>query len=318
MNNTKISFWDYIDAVCIINLDHRTDRWQNISKSLAHIPQEKIHRISAVWGKKLPDYKQGPYFKGCTDEESLFWAGRAGCLLSHRKCIQYAKEHQWERVLILEDDAEFHDSLSGEIGHMLVDVMQSLGKWHMFFLGCTPYYPVASPVNKINTSYGDVTAARIMGPLCAHCYIVHQSAYDDMLRILPTEANVWEWQANHLSYDSWIANEFGKSSKRIILGCYPNLCSQGLYYSDIEHHEIEHGIGALGKESWPVTFVNASEYEKIYHSPRFMVKKWMKLTAHFILGVYYRCCGYRKFTVSIESAGYWGAIKAAVKALRKR
>lgn len=316
--STVVQFWDYIDGVCVINLDHRTDRWQELCKQLTHVRAGKIHRISATWGKMLPDYKQGPYFAGCTEEESLFWAGRAGCLLSHRRCVQYAKDHQWERVLILEDDAVFHDSLSGDIGQMLVEVMQEQRYWQMFFLGSTPYYPLASPVKQINTPHGEVTAARIMGPLCAHCYIVHASAYDDMLNDLPTEENVWEWQATHLSYDSWIANEFGRVAKRTILGCYPNLCSQGLYYSDIEHHEIQHGIGALGQDSWPVTFVDATTFAKIFHSPRFLLKKWMKLAAHAALGWYYRWCGYRKFTVSIESAGYWGALKAALAALKKR
>ncbi|MBR1979472.1 MAG: glycosyltransferase family 25 protein [Akkermansia sp.] len=311
-------FWDYIDGVCVINLDHRTDRWQELSNQLNHVPTGKVHRISAIFGKKLPGYKQGPYFAGCTEEESLFWAGRAGCLLSHRKCIQYAKDNQWERVLILEDDAVFHDALSGEIGQMLVEVMQTQTSWQMFFLGSTPYHPVASPVKHINTAQGDVTAARIMGPLCAHCYIVHSSSYDDMLKELPTEENVWEWQATHLSYDSWIANEFGRESKRTILGCYPNLCSQGLYYSDIEHREIQHGIGALGEDSWPVTFVDSATFASIFRSPRFVLQKWMKLAAHAVLGMYYRRCGYRKFTVSIQSAGYWGALKAALGVLKRR
>ena len=60
------------------------------------------------------------------------------------------------------------------------------------------------------------------------------------------------------------------------------------------------------------------EFEKIYRAPLFLIKKWMKLIAHSMLGAYYRCFGYRKFTVSIESVGYWGAFKAAYKVLRKR
>lgn len=316
--STQVQFWDYIDGVCVINLDHRTDRWQDLSRQLAHVPAEKVHRVSAVWGKMLPDYKKGPYFAGCTEEESLFWAGRAGCLLSHRKSIQYAKDRHWERVLILEDDALFHDSLCGEIGQMLVGVMQTQPTWQMFYLGFTPYYPEASPIHRVETARGMLTVARIMGPLCTHCYVVHQSAYDDMLRDLPTEQNVWAWQATHLSYDSWIANEFGRTGRRFIMGCYPNLCSQGLYYSDIEHHEIQHGIGALGQESWPVKYVDVAAFAKIFGSPRFLLKKWMKLAAHAALGVYYRWCGYRKFTVSIESAGYRGAIKAALRVLKRR
>lgn len=316
--STELQFWDYIDGVCIINLDHRTDRWQELCNQLTHVPSSKIHRMSAVWGKKLPDYKKGPYFAGCTEEESLFWAGRAGCILSHRKCIEYAKEQQWKNVLILEDDAEFHDTLMGEMGQMLVQVMQTQPKWNLLYLGCTPYYPIASPISRIETEQGEVTIARIMGPLCTHCYIANESGYDTMLRKMPTEQNVWAWQATHLSYDSWIANEYGRSAKQTILGCYPNLCSQSLSYSDIEHHEIQHGTGALGQKSWPVTYVDAATFANLFHRPRFLLKKWSKLAAHAALGLYYRWCGYRKFTVSIESAGYWGAMKAAWAVLKKR
>ena len=139
-----------------------------------------------------------------------------------------------------------------------------------------------------------------------------------MLKELPSEQNIWRWQATHLSYDSWIANEYGRSSKITVLGCYPNLCSQGLFFSDIEFHDIQHGIGALGSKSWPVTFVDTATFAAQFHKPKFILKKWMKLAAHAALGVYYRFCGYRKFSVSIESAGYIGAFKAALQVLRQR
>lgn len=316
--NTLPSFWDLIGGICIINLDHRTDRLHAIMKQLQHVPKEKIQRISAVWGKELPAFGKGPYFRNCNKEERLFWAGRAGCLLSHRKCIQYALDHQWENVLILEDDATFHDDLEGDIGHLLSDVIQSSQAWQMFFLGSTPYYPKAATIKQLKTDKGEVTVARIMGPLCAHCYLVHKSAYNSMLQVLPTEKNVWSWQATHLSYDSWIANEFGRTDKNIILGCYPNLCSQGLFYSDIEHHDIQHGMGALGCEPWPVDLVDEQTFLSYYRQPKFIFKKWMKLAAHAALGIYYRICGYRKFSVSIESAGYLGALKAAIQVMKKR
>ncbi len=315
--NSPFQFWNQIDGICIINLDHRTDRWLEISAQLTHIPQDKIHRISAVWGKKLPDFGTGPYFQGCNEEEALFWAGRAGCLLSHRRCIAYAREHNWKRVLILEDDAELHTPLTDSIGSMIADSMLRK-KWDILYLGATPYYPVASPVNSVDADEGKVTLARIMGPLCTHAMIIQNQAYDEMLNLLPTEATVWSWLATHLSYDSWLANEYGRTSRHTILGCYPNLCSQSLSYSDIENHDIQHGIGALGGESWPVTFVDAATFRGCFRQPKFIFKKWMKLAAHAALGIYYRFCGYRKFSVSIESAGYLGALKAALQVLRNR
>lgn len=315
--NTTSPFWNLLDGICVINLDHRTDRWQEISEQLTHVPTDKIHRISAVWGKKLESYGKGRYFQGCNEEESLFWAGRAGCLLSHRRCIEHASQNQWERVLILEDDADFHDSLTGDIGQMLAQTITA-EKWDILYLGATPYYPMAAPLNKVSSAKGEVTLARIMGPLCTHAMLIHKQAYRELLNLLPTEDTVWQWLATHLSYDSWLANEYGRTARHTILGCYPNLCSQSLSYSDIEHHQIQHGQGALGNGSYPVTYVNSATFAAQFRNPSFILKKWMKLAAHAALGVYYRFCGYRKFSVSIESAGYIGALKAALQVLRQR
>ncbi|MBR5895367.1 MAG: glycosyltransferase family 25 protein [Akkermansia sp.] len=311
-------FWAGIDGVCIINLDHRTDRWESIKAQLHNVPQDKLHRISAVWGKKLPGYRQGRLFKSSTEEESLFWGGRAGCILSHRKCIEFAKKKGWRHVLILEDDADFHDDLFSEIGELIARTMTREPNWQIFFLGCTPYSRYATIIDETKSPKGKVTTARIMGPLCAHCYIVNDSAYDAILGKLPSEKNVWFWLASHLSYDSWIANEYGRSKKTKILACYPNICSQAEFYSDIEHHYIQHNKGALGGASHPVEYIAAAQFHAEFTKPRFILKKYMKLIAHELLRIYYYIYGYRKFTISIESAGYLGAIKAAITALRNR
>lgn len=318
--HSPASFWDTVDAVCIINLAHRGDRLASILRQLEawDAPPEKIHRIDAVWGKKLPDFGRHPLFHHCTEEEALFWAGRAGCLLSHRACIEWATEHGCERILILEDDAEFVADLQGPIGTMLADAALSGPRWHLFYLGMTPYFNRAQPVATTSTPSGTVTVARVMGPLCTHCYLVHERAYPQMLRRMPTPENVWPWLAFHLSYDSWIANEFGREPEQTILGCYPNLCIQGESYSDIEDTVLTHNQGALGGQPHPVTFVEQDAFEAEFHHPSFLLKKGVKLAAHYLLGLYYYSAGYRKFSVSIENAGYLGAARAAFHALRGR
>lgn len=83
-----------IDAILYINLDHRTDRLENIIKQLntgniatnLPIPQNKIQRISACYNKTC---------------------GAAGCAASHVKALELAIEQSWNRILILEDDFEW-------------------------------------------------------------------------------------------------------------------------------------------------------------------------------------------------------------------
>lgn len=320
LSATPSPFWEAVDAVCVINLAHRTDRWEDISRQLERCgaPAEKIHRIDAVWGKKLPGFGTHRLFRGCTEEESLFWAGRAGCLLSHRRCFEWAAAQGFARILILEDDAEFKDDLQGNIGAMLAETALHHPIWDLFYLGMTPYFGAAQQVAAVDTDAGTVRAARVMGPLCTHAYLAHERAFGPMLSLLPQEAKVWQWLAFHLSYDSWIANEYGRSSRRTILGCYPNICIQGASYSDIEHVELTHNQGALGGRAYPVSLVDAAAFEAFFRSPAFLLKKQAKIGAHYLLGLAYYLFGYRKFSVSIETAGYWGAMKAACRVLRRR
>jgi len=76
---------DSIDAVLYINLEHRTDRKVHILHELRALPIENIHRIDAI-----------PMDNGAL-----------GCGLSHIKALEYALQHAWNMVLIVEDDFTF-------------------------------------------------------------------------------------------------------------------------------------------------------------------------------------------------------------------
>jgi GR25 family glycosyltransferase involved in LPS biosynthesis len=76
---------DYIDKIIYINLDRRADRRELIEKQL-HEYDISFERFSAI-------------------ENSTF--GAIGCGLSHIAVLEYAKEKQFNNILILEDDFEF-------------------------------------------------------------------------------------------------------------------------------------------------------------------------------------------------------------------
>lgn len=316
------NFWDAIDGVCVINLDHRTDRWAELHAELLNfIPAEKIHRISAVWGKMLPDYRKHRLFKGCNEEESLFWAGRAGCVLSQTKCIQKAKDEGWRNVLVLEDDAHFVDDLKGSIGEMVLRVMQHELRWDMFFLGLSPYDDQAARVDACTAPNGQqVRAMRIMGPLNAHCYMVNACLFDRYLAQLPQRnEDIWFWLAMNLSYDSWIANDIARQRATRTYGLYPIVCVQRDSWSDIEHIDRSGGTsGAIGDPCFPVTEISEDDFVARYDQPQFRLKKAGKIGMHYALGCFYYLVGFRKFKVSVAQAGYWGALKSAYADLKKR
>ena len=67
-----------------INLESRPDRKKHVEEQLKIIGITS-NRFNAI---KLPN-------------------GALGCSMSHLKCIEIAKENNWEHVLIVEDDIKF-------------------------------------------------------------------------------------------------------------------------------------------------------------------------------------------------------------------
>jgi len=67
----------------VINLDRRTDRWEQIQKDWADYSDINLIRVSAV------EYNPG----------------KVGCARSHLKLVQHAKDHKMPYILVMEDDA---------------------------------------------------------------------------------------------------------------------------------------------------------------------------------------------------------------------
>jgi GR25 family glycosyltransferase involved in LPS biosynthesis len=76
-----------IEQVVYINLDHRTDRRQQIEKELNKIPCQNVQRFSAI--------------------RDLH--GDVGCSKSHVEVLKLAIQSGWKNVLILEDDMVFRE-----------------------------------------------------------------------------------------------------------------------------------------------------------------------------------------------------------------
>jgi glycosyl transferase family 25 len=89
---------EQIDAILYINLAHRADRNEHLLAELrrAGFPSEKIHRVDAVRHEN----------------------GALGCGLSHIKTLETIQSHpEWKRVLVLEDDFTFKESISVDAIH---------------------------------------------------------------------------------------------------------------------------------------------------------------------------------------------------------
>ena len=104
-----------IDKVYIINLQHRIDRRENITKELKRVGIENYEFFNAIqateedlkkWNKNY--IKNIPeWFKRTNGDENKYRLGSLGCMLSHYKIIEKCLENKYTNVLILEDDTEF-------------------------------------------------------------------------------------------------------------------------------------------------------------------------------------------------------------------
>jgi glycosyl transferase, family 25 len=80
-------WWDLVDKIIFINLDHRKDRLVNMNEFFqeAEIPSEKIIRFPAI--------RENP--------------GTVGCAKSHIAVIKMIRYNGWDNTLILEDDVKW-------------------------------------------------------------------------------------------------------------------------------------------------------------------------------------------------------------------
>jgi hypothetical protein len=209
-----------IDGCFVINLDHRTDRWQQFESyreaftCLGVTPE----RRSAILGKALPGYQATPWFrKGLKEERARAWAGKAGCTLSHVQAIQAAKERGWQNVLILEDDIV----PSGNIATIWADVSAWLDTvntdWVAVYLyGHHPQTPGCKVCETPSCRIYELS-----GAVSLVAYLINLKHAEQLLRHLPQPKQIWQWTARYKTIDRWFARyllSFGR-----IYACVPTV-----------------------------------------------------------------------------------------------
>ncbi len=120
---------EYFDQIYVINLDHRTDRLNEVN-SLLKKYNINFKRQSGVFLKE----KYTDVLNNTTNTSSL---GHLGCVLSHVNCCIDAIKNNYDKILVLEDDINFipehidsinYDKLLNEVNNI---------DWGLFYLGGT-------------------------------------------------------------------------------------------------------------------------------------------------------------------------------------
>ena len=142
--------------ILVINLDNRTDKWEQIQKDFQDWPV-KLERVSAV--------------KHAT--------GWKGCYLSHLKCVNIAKERKYPWVLYLEDDCMLTPEAKHRFTKLLPFLWGTRQHWDFFMGGLTGVTGCAV-INQEHHLY----IARGFG---AHFCLIHSNTYDGILDIMDVD-----------------------------------------------------------------------------------------------------------------------------------
>lgn len=225
------TLWDLLDAVLVLNLDQRPERWETLrTQTRGLVPADKLHRVPAVLGRTLPGFGQPPWFRG--RKRDTTWAARGGCVLAHRRALELARREGWTRVLVLEDDVEFtaaFASLARALGPHLAPGGEP---WDVCYLGYTDPQGPARTLASLNASH---RLAEVFGCNCAHAYIVTPRARDWLLARLPDERSIWPWLARRRAVDRWYRRVLGARFR--VLAVSPSAINQSAGFSDIVGRE---------------------------------------------------------------------------------
>lgn len=186
---------EFFDKVVVINLDRRTDRMEKLVPQLKEL-EIKYERFSAVDAKQL---NIDPIVAG---------------LRSH---LQVIKQIAGQKVLILEDDAQFVEDFNEKFD----EVMQTLPEdWDIFYLGALVPKDVGL-IKMVNRHWGIQVLTTGSQAYCIN-------------------PNRLEYFINKLEdYNSYIdigLRDFAKGYKSYIT--QPNLVTQFPSYSDLRLKEV--------------------------------------------------------------------------------
>ena len=173
--------FNYFDAIYCINLDQETGRWEGMKKRLEKLGiGNRVRRLSAV---KTPE------------------SGHIGCALSHRKVIEQARKLGCRNVLVLEDDALFHDDTLVHMRNAVSELEKV--KWNAFYLGGMKWGEVhGDPYMKLK----DCTYLEKPELLtCTHAIAYNSDFFDTLLKELPDDISRMKyWLAEHVAIDQYL------------------------------------------------------------------------------------------------------------------
>jgi hypothetical protein len=167
----------YFDATYCINLDTEIGRWEQMAA--------RFSRLGIAW--------QVRRFSAIPTPPSH----HIGCALSHRAIIAEAKRYGLSHVLVLEDDAIFHQHTLEYLGRVTAEL--DTQDWDLLYLGGHRW------AREYRLAPGCEYLERPEGLTCTHAVAYHHSIYDRILADLPdTVEGMTTWLQRQHGIDQYL------------------------------------------------------------------------------------------------------------------
>jgi glycosyl transferase family 25 len=197
--------FEFVEKVVYINLEHRSDRKEQIETELSkYFQSEKIQRFNAITHKH----------------------GGVGCSASHIAVLEMAIAEGWNNCLIVEDDAAWKNF---EKGYPIFEKLVQ-----------SPF-----DVIMLGAAHADMSVNfRIMRGKTTTAYLVNKDYYNTLLETFQASFNIFKNIENITSADygtyaidvSW----FPLQRKDKWYCIFPSLMVQRSSYSDIEKRFVDY------------------------------------------------------------------------------
>ena len=222
-----------IDKVFIINLEHRTDRREQIIEELKRVGIDNYEFFKAIQPTEETMKIWNPQFLNpipqwfalSGGDHTKYRIGALGCMLSHLEIIKKCIENNYENVLILEDDTIFKID-----NGLKFDTIMSVLDSQINNLDFGLLYLAGNHRGAILEKKTD-NVTKVQGTLTTGSYIINKRVMKcivDKMANFPREVDVF--------YSTYIQKEYP---------CYcimPHLTRQGDGYSDIVQKNVSYKL----------------------------------------------------------------------------
>lgn len=189
----QIKIDEYFDRIFYINMAKDADRNEHMIEQFKKFNITNYERVEGI------EFKEIPFKAHCRNfikDDEKYIKGQLGCREAHFECIRIAKNRNYSRVLILEDDVVFLQDPSV----LLTQNHEILNDWDMLYFGglIEPFFR-----NQI---------------VCLHAYAVKRTVFEDVINMSEASGmemdNFYAKIIQHMSYNH---NQSGKYNIRVVL-----------------------------------------------------------------------------------------------------